>query len=167
MQYLGYLKWLQRRYNLPTITQEALVGILTAGARETEATYRYVRFGITRCWMKRAYRIKWWWHWYSNSTYSASPTTQIQLRVLPFLNVLDDIRDGQVIIETEGEQVGQVNGLTVIDVPGHPIFMVNRLVFPVLFILAMVTLPMRKKSRACGNLHAKGMMIMQAFVGSA
>ena len=35
-QYLGYLKWLQQRYNLPNITQQALIGILTAGARETE-----------------------------------------------------------------------------------------------------------------------------------
>ena len=35
-QYLGYLRWLQQRYNLPYITQQALIGILTAGARETE-----------------------------------------------------------------------------------------------------------------------------------
>ncbi|MFA0521150.1 Lon protease family protein, partial [Vibrio sp. 10N.222.55.E8] len=35
-QYLGYLKWLQQRYKLPKITQQALTAILTAGARETE-----------------------------------------------------------------------------------------------------------------------------------
>ncbi|MCV5869301.1 Lon protease family protein, partial [Escherichia coli] len=32
-----------------------------------------------------------------------------------------DILDGQVIIETTGEQVGQINGLTVIDMAGHPV----------------------------------------------
>ncbi|MFX3820809.1 hypothetical protein ACJBUD_11090, partial [Streptococcus suis] len=34
---------------------------------------------------------------------------------------LDDILDGQVFIETQGEQVGQVNGLTVVDIAGHPV----------------------------------------------
>ena len=34
---------------------------------------------------------------------------------------LDDIHFGQVFIDTEGEHIGQVNGLTVIEIPGHPV----------------------------------------------
>ncbi len=74
---------------------------------------------------------------------------------------LDDIRDGQVIIETEGEQVGQVNGLTVIDVPGHPIsYGEPARISCVIHFGDGDIADVERKAEFGGNLHAKGMMIM-------
>ncbi|MEF1228983.1 S16 family serine protease, partial [Vibrio fortis] len=81
---------------------------------------------------------------------------------------LDDILDGQVIIETQGEQVGQVNGLTVIDVPGHPMSYGEpaRISCVIHFGDGDIS-DVERKAELGGNLHAKGMMIMQAFVSAS
>ncbi len=81
---------------------------------------------------------------------------------------LDDILDGQVIIETQGEQIGQVNGLTVIDIAGHPVSYGEpaRISCVIHFGDGDIS-DVERKVELGGNLHAKGMMIMQAFVSSA
>jgi Lon-like ATP-dependent protease len=81
---------------------------------------------------------------------------------------VDDIRDGQVIIETTGEQIGQINGLTVIDMAGHPVSYGEpaRISCVIHFGDGDVS-DVERKAELGGNLHAKGMMIMQAFVSSA
>ncbi|WP_338165802.1 Lon protease family protein [Vibrio sp. 10N] len=80
---------------------------------------------------------------------------------------IDDILEGQVVIETQGKQVGQVNGLTVIDIPGHPISYGEpaRISCVVHFGDGDVS-DVERKVDLGGNIHAKGMMIMQAFVSS-
>ena len=81
---------------------------------------------------------------------------------------LSDILDGQVIIETQGECIGQVNGLTVIDVSGHPLSYGEpaRISCVIHFGDGDIS-DVERKAELGGNLHAKGMMIMQAFVSSA
>lgn len=80
---------------------------------------------------------------------------------------IDDILEGQVVIETQGKQVGQVNGLTVIDIPGHPISYGEpaRISCVVHFGDGDIS-DVERKVDLGGNIHAKGMMIMQAFVSS-
>ncbi|EDL50921.1 ATP-dependent protease LA-related protein [Vibrio mediterranei AK1] len=80
---------------------------------------------------------------------------------------IDDILEGQVVIETQGQQVGQVNGLTVIDIPGHPVSYGEpaRISCVVHFGDGDVS-DVERKVDLGGNIHAKGMMIMQAFVSS-
>lgn len=81
---------------------------------------------------------------------------------------LDDILDGQVIIETQGEQVGQVNGLTVIEVAAHPLaYGEPARISCVIHFGDGDIADVERKVELGGNLHAKGMMIMQAFVSSA
>ncbi|MFA0252661.1 Lon protease family protein, partial [Vibrio sp. 10N.261.45.A4] len=81
---------------------------------------------------------------------------------------LDDILDGQVLIQTQGNEVGQVNGLTVIDIPGHPVSYGEpaRISCVIHFGDGDVS-DVERKAELGGNLHAKGMMIMQAFLSSA
>ncbi|MBD1575613.1 Lon protease family protein [Vibrio sp. S11_S32] len=81
---------------------------------------------------------------------------------------LDDILDGQVIIETQGQRIGQVNGLTVIEIPGHPVTYGEpaRITCVIHFGDGDIA-DVERKAELGGNLHAKGMMIMQAFLGSA
>ena len=168
IQYLGYLKWLVQRYDLPTITQNALTAILTAGARETEDQSYIPLCPIWHNALLSEALVE-----ANNGEIDIHHVQQAQQHkynresYLPE-RALDDIRDGQVIIETEGEQVGQVNGLTVIDVPGHPISYGEpaRISCVIHFGDGDIS-DVERKAELGGNLHAKGMMIMQAFVSSA
>ncbi|MBW7982439.1 Lon protease family protein [Enterobacillus tribolii] len=77
----------------------------------------------------------------------------------------DEIELGQILIETEGAVVGQINGLSVLEYPGHP-----TMVGEPSRISCVVHLgdgeftDVERKAELGGNIHAKGMMIMQAFL---
>ncbi|PWC11547.1 AAA family ATPase [Brenneria corticis] len=77
----------------------------------------------------------------------------------------DEIELGQILIETDGFVIGQVNGLSVLEYPGYP------LTFGEPTRISCVVHPgdgeftdVERKAELGGNLHAKGMMIMQAFL---
>ncbi|WP_128177615.1 AAA family ATPase [[Pantoea] beijingensis] len=79
--------------------------------------------------------------------------------------VRDEILLEQILIETEGEAIGQINGLSVIEFPGHP------RAFGEPSRISCVVHPgdgeftdVERKAELGGNIHAKGMMIMQAYL---
>ncbi|NOI83344.1 Lon protease family protein [Vibrio tubiashii] len=166
--YLGFLAWLIKKYELPTLSFGALHRLMNAGARYTE-DQNYMPIEVL---------------WYlslfqealltSNSKVlseqdleQALDARYLREAYLPE-RALSDITDGQVIIETQGECIGQVNGLTVIDVPGHPMSYGEpaRISCVIHFGDGDIS-DVERKAELGGNLHAKGMMIMQAFVSSA
>lgn len=77
----------------------------------------------------------------------------------------DEILLRQILIETEGEVVGQINGLSVVEYPGHP-----RAWGDPTRITCVVHpgdgefMDIERKAELGGNIHAKGMMIMQAYL---
>ncbi len=168
LEYLGYLKWLKARFDLPNFSNDSILSIMKAGARETEDQHYVPLCPI--------------WH---NSLLSEAAIESSNQEITPqhitlalehkyfresYLpeRAMDDILDGQVIIETDGEQVGQVNGLTVIDVPGHPIsYGEPARISCVIHFGDGDIADVERKAELGGNLHAKGMMIMQAFVSSS
>ncbi|MDV5168839.1 Lon protease family protein [Photobacterium rosenbergii] len=81
---------------------------------------------------------------------------------------IEDIHHGQVVINCQGEEVGQVNGLTVVEVPGHPRAYGEpaRISCVVHFGDGDIS-DVERKAELGGNIHAKGMMIMQAFLSTA
>lgn len=81
--------------------------------------------------------------------------------------VRDDIALGQVKIETNGYVVGQINGLSVLEYPGHPRALgePSRISCVVHFGDGEI-MDVERKAELGGNLHAKGVMIMQAFIAS-
>ncbi|OLQ88416.1 ATP-dependent protease [Vibrio panuliri] len=166
--YLGHLNWMLQTNQLPPLTPEAVHRLMVAGARLTE-DQRYMPLDIM---------------WYlaiffeSLSTSNSQELTEFDIDAaidakyyreayLPE-RARSDILDGQVIIETQGECVGQVNGLTVIDVSGHPQSYGEpaRISCVIHFGDGDIS-DVERKAELGGNLHAKGMMIMQAFVASA
>ena len=166
--YLGHLNWIADKFHFPTLTADAIHRLMTAGARFTE-DQRYMPLDIM---------------WYLGLFHEASldlTTSQLdesdidrafeakyyREAYLPE-RARSDILDGQVIIETQGECVGQVNGLTVIDIPGHPQSYGEpaRISCVIHFGDGDIS-DVERKAELGGNLHAKGMMIMQAFVASA
>ncbi len=79
----------------------------------------------------------------------------------------DEILQEQILIETEGEQVGQINALSVIEFPGHPrAFGEPSRISCVVHTGDGEFTDIERKAELGGNIHAKGMMIMQAFLMS-
>lgn len=79
----------------------------------------------------------------------------------------DEILLEQILIETEGERIGQVNALSVIEFPGHPrAFGEPSRISCVVHIGDGEFNDIERKAELGGNIHAKGMMIMQAFLMS-
>ena len=77
----------------------------------------------------------------------------------------DEILFDQILIETEGEVVGQINGLSVIEFPGHPrAFGEPSRISCVIHAGDGEFTDVERKAELGGNIHAKGMMIMQAFL---
>lgn len=79
--------------------------------------------------------------------------------------MLDEILLEQILIETEGECIGQINALSVLDFPGHPRpFGEPSRISCVVHIGDGEFIDVERKAELGGNLHAKGMMLMQAFL---
>lgn len=77
----------------------------------------------------------------------------------------DEILLEQILIETEGECIGQINALSVIDFPGHPRpFGEPSRISCVVHIGDGEFTDVERKAELGGNIHAKGMMLMQAFL---
>ncbi len=77
----------------------------------------------------------------------------------------DEILLEQILVETEGERVGQINALSVIEFPGHPrAFGEPSRISCVVHIGDGEFTDVERKAELGGNIHAKGMMIMQAFL---
>ncbi len=81
---------------------------------------------------------------------------------------LEDIHQRHILVETRGEVIGQINALTVVDMPAHP----SSYGEPVRVSCALHMgdgdiCDVERKVELGGNLHAKGMMIMQAFLQTA
>lgn len=80
----------------------------------------------------------------------------------------EDIEDGQVIIDCQGSEIGQVNGLTVVSIAGHPkSYGEPSRISCVVHIGDGDISDVERKAELGGNIHAKGMMIMQAFVSAS
>lgn len=166
--YLGYLRWIANLYQLPDLSQDAIEAVMTAGARYTEDQH-YAPLCVMwlRALLEEASLISSGQRIEESHVELALNQRYYRESYLPE-RALDDILDGQVIIETQGEQIGQVNGLTVIDIAGHPVSYGEpaRISCVIHFGDGDIS-DVERKVELGGNLHAKGMMIMQAFVSSA
>ncbi|WP_202112470.1 MULTISPECIES: AAA family ATPase [unclassified Gilliamella] len=81
--------------------------------------------------------------------------------------LLDEIFSHQIMINTKDQVVGQINGLSVIEYPGYPkaIGEPTRLSCLIHFGDGEL-IDIERKTELAGNIHSKGMMIMQAFIMS-
>ncbi|WP_045465073.1 S16 family serine protease [Vibrio hyugaensis] len=165
--YFGLVNWICQKYQHPTLDCSAFKRLMLAGMRYTEDQH-YLPLGVL--WHNQLIGLA--------SQYMESDVidfTALDAAIddkyyresyLP-QRAVDDILDGQVIIETTGGQVGQINGLTVIDMAGHPVSYGEpaRISCVIHFGDGDIS-DVERKAELGGNLHAKGMMIMQAFLSS-
>ncbi|WP_169307001.1 S16 family serine protease [Ferrimonas sediminicola] len=73
----------------------------------------------------------------------------------------ESIQEEMVLVQTQGEAVGQINGLTVVDYCGHSYGEPARITTTVHYGDGEVA-DIERKSELGGNIHAKGMMILSA-----
>ncbi|WP_168404234.1 AAA family ATPase [Erwinia amylovora] len=77
----------------------------------------------------------------------------------------DEILQEQILIETEGEMIGQINALSVMEFPGHPrAFGEPSRISCVVHVGDGEFTDVERKAELGGNIHAKGMMIMQSWL---
>lgn len=166
--YFGFIAWLIEHYQLPTLSFKALHRLLIAGARQTEdQDYMPIEILWHLALLHEA-RLTSGNELIDAKDIDAAVNNRYTRESYLSERALSDITEGQVLIETQGECVGQVNGLTVIDVPGHPMSYGEpaRISCVIHFGDGDIS-DVERKAELGGNLHAKGMMIMQAFVSSA
>ncbi|MGY0616114.1 AAA family ATPase [Vibrio sp. FJH11] len=166
--YLGFVNWVCSEHKLPSLDEQAFKRLMLAGMRLMEDQH-YLPLGVLWHYQLLALASQYCEHDVIdfNAIDNAIDDKYYRESYLPQRAVYD-ILDGQVIIETTGEQVGQINGLTVIDMAGHPVSYGEpaRISCVIHFGDGDVS-DVERKAELGGNLHAKGMMIMQAFLSSA
>lgn len=167
--YLGYVKAIIGHHQLPQLADsDAVTALLNAGARYAEDQTR-----LPLCLL-----------WHLNLLSEASlesdgkvitaANIKASLRAKEYREsylperAIADIHHGQVLIASDGKEIGQVNGLTVVEMPGHPTAYGEpaRISCVVHFGDGDIS-DVERKVELGGNIHAKGMMIMQAFVATA
>ena len=166
--YLSYIKRLCQQYQLPPLQdRHALETLLMIGARHAEEQHRVPLCPI--------------WH-QSLLSEAALESQQDSIKAQDLQKAvnaslfresyliersLDEIHQGHVLIDTDGEKIGQINGLTVVEMPGHPRSYGEpaRISCVVHFGDGEIS-DIERKVELGGNIHAKGMMIMQAFLAT-
>lgn len=167
--YLAYLKALTQKARLPELADHNAIQVLMkAGARHAEDQRKVPLCPI----------------WHQSLLCEAAIESQGEKITAEHLKAsfkareyresylperaIEDIHHGQVVIDCQGEQVGQVNGLTVVEMSGHPTAYGEpaRISCVVHFGDGDIS-DVERKADLAGNIHAKGMMIMQAFISTA
>ncbi len=169
LPFIGSVKWYQKQISESVLNQEAIYSFMRAGARYAEDQNRV---WLCPMWTKQLlaeanYEAQGESTITEHHVEAARTARLFRESYLPE-RAVEDIFHGQVFIDTEGEQIGQVNGLTVIEMPGHPMAYGEpaRISCVIHFGDGDIN-DVERKAELGGNIHAKGMMIMQAFVSAA
>lgn len=79
--------------------------------------------------------------------------------------LLDDIKEGHVLIDTEGKAVGKVNGLTVLDV-GDTAFGTPARITATVFAGASGVVDIEREVELGQPIHSKGVMLLNGYLGN-
>ncbi|WP_158522324.1 S16 family serine protease [Paraphotobacterium marinum] len=94
-----------------------------------------------------------------------SKKTQQEAHLVDLLK--EDFKNNQILIETEGTKVGQINGLSIIDVNGYP-----KSIGEPMRISSVIShgegeiIDIDHKADLAGNIHQKGMLIINFFLSN-
>ncbi|RLR18354.1 Lon protease family protein, partial [Sodalis-like symbiont of Bactericera trigonica] len=167
-QWCGWVNMLAQRQGLPALNTDAWPSLIRQSVR-----YSGDQCQLPLCpqWLTR--RLKEAALYCSQqaltaAAFSDSERTRLWRESYLSERMQDEIVEGQITVETEGEVVGQVNALSVLDFPGHPLpFGKPSRISCVVHLGDGEINDVERKAELGGNIHAKGMMIMQAFLMSA
>ncbi|WP_370737831.1 AAA family ATPase [Gilliamella mensalis] len=165
--WINYLKFIAHKQQLPDIDTSAFAKIYKEATRYTGDQY-YLPLSVD--WINSLLVNA--THFMKNSVIDESAITTAIKQKSWQENYLherlhDEIFSNQIMINTKDQVVGQINGLSVIEYPGHPraIGEPTRLSCLIHFGDGEL-IDIERKTELAGNIHSKGMMIMQAFIMS-
>ena len=162
-----YLQFIANNQQLPTIDKSAFAKIYKEATRYTGDQY-YLPLAIE--WIE-SLLVNATYFMQHNAIDDASLSKSIEQKSWRESYLIerfhDEIFSNQIMINTKDQVVGQVNGLSVIEYPGYPkmIGEPTRLSCLVHFGDGEL-IDIERKTDLAGNIHSKGMMIMQAFIMS-
>ncbi|WP_410015876.1 AAA family ATPase [Sodalis sp. C49] len=161
----AYVNSLLRTLTLPQLTPDAWPEMVRQAVRYSGDQYQ---LPLCPHWLTRRFREAVLYSEQGAITAEAlynSNRTRIWRESYLTERMQDEISEGQIMVETEGAMVGQVNALSVLDFPGHPLpFGEPSRISCVVHLGDGEINDVERKAELGGNLHAKGMMIMQAFL---
>ncbi|NUF49888.1 AAA family ATPase [Gilliamella sp. ESL0250] len=165
--WINYLKFIAHKQQLPDIDTSAIAKIYKVATRYTGDQY-YLPLSVD--WVN-SLLVNATYFMQNNVIDESAITTAIKRKSWheDYLQdrVHDEIFSNQIMINTKDQVVGQINGLSVIEYPGHPkaIGEPTRLSCLIHFGDGEL-IDIERKTELAGNIHSKGMMIMQAFIMS-
>lgn len=167
-EWLDYIKFIATTYQLPQIAQSAYNKIYQEAIRYTGDQY-YLPLAID-----------WIYSLLVNATYFIQHDETIDEAAIDkaieqklwregYLKerFLEEFFNNQIMINTKDQVIGQINGLSVVEYPGYPMAIgePSRLSCLVHFGDGEL-IDIEHKTELAGNIHSKGMMIMQSFIMS-
>ena len=163
--WMRYIKSIITSNQLPDITADAWPALIHQATRYCEDKFN---LPLDSAWLAR--RLMDAAHHQVENLITSDSLTQAEENRLwrhSFIaeRTLDDILQDQVLLKTEGEVIGQINGLSVLQYPGHPeaIGEPSRITCVAHLGDGEFT-DVERKAELGGNIHAKGMMIMEAYL---
>ncbi|OCG79010.1 Lon protease [Gilliamella sp. Occ4-3] len=166
-QWINYLNFIANKQQLPNIDTLALAKIYKEATRYT-GDQHYLPLSVD--WINSLLVNA--THFMQNSVIDESAITSAIKQKSWHENYLqerlhEEIFSNQIMINTKDQVVGQINGLSVIEYPGYPkaIGEPTRLSCLIHFGDGEI-IDIERKTELAGNIHSKGMMIMQAFIMS-
>ncbi|MBN7825127.1 Lon protease family protein [Bowmanella dokdonensis] len=78
--------------------------------------------------------------------------------------LLDDIKEGQILIETDGEAIGKVNGLTVLEI-GDSLFGTPARITSTVYAGANGVVDIEREVELGRPIHSKGVMLLTGYLG--
>ena len=165
--WMNYLQFISRQLALPKIEKTAFAKIYKHATRYTGDQY-YLPLSIE--WIQSLLlNLSYFVQNENIDTLAVSKALEQQTWRENYLTERfhDEFFTNQIMIDTKSQVVGQINGLSVIEYPGYPkaIGEPTRLSCLVHFGDGEL-IDIERKTDLAGNIHSKGMMIMQAFVMS-
>ncbi|MCC2615805.1 AAA family ATPase [Aestuariibacter halophilus] len=79
--------------------------------------------------------------------------------------LLDDIKEGQILIATDGRKVGQVNGLTVLEI-GDSVFGTPARITSTVYAGANGVVDIEREVELGQPIHSKGVMLLTGYLGN-
>ncbi|WP_193014227.1 MULTISPECIES: AAA family ATPase [Gammaproteobacteria] len=166
-QWCGFVNTLCQKYHLPSLSADAWEVLLTQAARQHEDQ---LILSLDLEWILRQlrYAMRFNHDAYLNAdALKKAEENRLWRHSYLLERSRDEILQDQIMIQTEGEAVGQINGLSVLDYPGYPDLIGEPTrITCVAHIGDGEFTDVERKAELGGNLHAKGMMIMQAYLNS-
>ncbi|OCG38104.1 Lon protease [Gilliamella sp. Bim1-2] len=166
-QWINYLNFIANKQQLPNIDTLAFAKIYKEATRYT-GDQHYLPLSVD--WINSLLVNA--THFMQNNVIDESAITSAIKQKSWHENYLqerlhEEIFSNQIMINTKEQVVGQINGLSVIEYPGYPkaIGEPTRLSCLIHFGDGEI-IDIERKTELAGNIHSKGMMIMQAFIMS-